>query len=317
MAEPLLELQGVSMAFGGLEVVDDLDLHVDEGEIVSVIGPNGAGKTTLFNLDHRRLRADGGDIRLRRREHHRASQPHKITRLGDRPHVPDAAALPEHVGARERDGRRLRAHEGRRVPLDAAHARACAREERGDPRRSPRSSSSFFGERLMGYRWDQPAYSLSYANRRRLEIARATATEPADPAARRARRRDEPERDARDHRADRAAPHRGRLHDPRDRARHARRRGHLRPRDRARPRRQDRRGHVRAGRDRPARRRGVPRARRRRRPSERRLQPLLKLEGINTYYGQIHILQDVEHRGRARASSSACSAATPPASRRR
>src|SRR5439155_13459228 len=36
----------------------------------------------------------------------------------------------------------------------------------------------FFGERLMGYRWDQPAYSLSYANRRRLEIARATATNP-------------------------------------------------------------------------------------------------------------------------------------------
>src|SRR5207245_7497506 len=34
----------------------------------------------------------------------------------------------------------------------------------------------FFGQRLMGYRWDQPAFSLSYANRRRLEIARATAT---------------------------------------------------------------------------------------------------------------------------------------------
>ena len=36
----------------------------------------------------------------------------------------------------------------------------------------------FFGERLMGYRWDQPAYVLSYANRRRLEIARAIATRP-------------------------------------------------------------------------------------------------------------------------------------------
>ncbi len=50
MAEKLLDLQGISMAFGGLQVVSGLDLHVDEGEIVSVIGPNGAGKTTLFNL---------------------------------------------------------------------------------------------------------------------------------------------------------------------------------------------------------------------------------------------------------------------------
>ena len=50
MAEKLLELRGVSMAFGGLTVVDELDLHVDKGEIVSVIGPNGAGKTTFFNL---------------------------------------------------------------------------------------------------------------------------------------------------------------------------------------------------------------------------------------------------------------------------
>ena len=64
----------------------------------------------------------------------------------------------------------------------ASSARSCARPacgaRSGRSRRSPRSGSSFFGERLMGYRWDQPAYSLSYANRRRLEIARATATKP-------------------------------------------------------------------------------------------------------------------------------------------
>jgi len=48
-AAPLLELRGVSLAFGGLKVVSELDLHVAEGEVVSVIGPNGAGKTTLFN----------------------------------------------------------------------------------------------------------------------------------------------------------------------------------------------------------------------------------------------------------------------------
>src|SRR5947209_13225543 len=51
------------------------------------------------------------------------------------------------------------------------------REER-EVARLAEERLSFFGQRLMGYRWDQPAYSLSYANRRRLEIARATATKP-------------------------------------------------------------------------------------------------------------------------------------------
>ena len=62
MDDRLLDLQNVSMAFGGLKVVDDLDLHVDEGEIVSVIGPNGAGKTTLFNLITGVYQPTGGDI---------------------------------------------------------------------------------------------------------------------------------------------------------------------------------------------------------------------------------------------------------------
>ena len=64
MADKLLELQNISKAFGGLTVIQNLDLHVDEGEIVSVIGPNGAGKTTLFNLITGVYRPDSGDIRF-------------------------------------------------------------------------------------------------------------------------------------------------------------------------------------------------------------------------------------------------------------
>ena len=60
----LLELTNVSKAFGGLQVITNLDLHVGEGEIVSVIGPNGAGKTTLFNLITGLFRPDEGDILL-------------------------------------------------------------------------------------------------------------------------------------------------------------------------------------------------------------------------------------------------------------
>jgi ABC-type branched-subunit amino acid transport system ATPase component len=53
-----------------------------------------------------------------------------------------------------------------------------ARREEREVNRVAEEKLAFFGQRLMGYRWDEPAYSLSYANRRRLEIARATATEP-------------------------------------------------------------------------------------------------------------------------------------------
>lgn len=64
MTERVLELTGVHKAFGGLSVIADLDLHLDDGQIVSVIGPNGAGKTTLFNLITGVYTPDAGDIRV-------------------------------------------------------------------------------------------------------------------------------------------------------------------------------------------------------------------------------------------------------------
>ncbi|MGH3014861.1 MAG: ATP-binding cassette domain-containing protein, partial [Gaiellaceae bacterium] len=77
----LLELREVSKAFGGLDVISRLDLHVDEGEIVSVIGPNGAGKTTLFNLVTGIYRPDGGDI-LFDGKSIVGKEPHRIAQLG-------------------------------------------------------------------------------------------------------------------------------------------------------------------------------------------------------------------------------------------
>src|SRR5919107_345828 len=77
----LLELRGVSKSFGGLSVIQELDLHVDESEIVSVIGPNGAGKTTLFNLITGVYRPDRGVILLDGRSLV-GLPPHKITQRG-------------------------------------------------------------------------------------------------------------------------------------------------------------------------------------------------------------------------------------------
>ena len=59
---PILELVGVSRRFGGLSVIDDLDLRVEPGEIVGIIGPNGAGKTTLFNVIGGVLPPSGGKL---------------------------------------------------------------------------------------------------------------------------------------------------------------------------------------------------------------------------------------------------------------
>ena len=81
MATRLLELKRVSKAFGGLQVISDLDFHVDEHEIVSVIGPNGAGKTTLFNLVTGVYTPDHGDI-LFEGESIVGLPPNRITRKG-------------------------------------------------------------------------------------------------------------------------------------------------------------------------------------------------------------------------------------------
>src|SRR5437016_1762748 len=61
---PLLELRGVTKHFGGLAAVQDVDLRIMPGEIISIIGPNGAGKTTVFNLITGIYRVSSGQVSL-------------------------------------------------------------------------------------------------------------------------------------------------------------------------------------------------------------------------------------------------------------
>jgi branched-chain amino acid transport system ATP-binding protein len=170
---PLLELRDVTKDFGGLRVVDHLNLHVAEGEIVSVIGPNGAGKTTVFNLVTGIFRPDSGDIVF---EGQKISglPPHTITRRGIARTFQTLRlflnmTVLENVMAAEYGHTKATVFESMlqlpRARREEKRIRALAEEK-----------LAFFGQRLAGYRFDQPAYSLSYANRRRLEIARAMAT---------------------------------------------------------------------------------------------------------------------------------------------
>ena len=175
MGEKLLDLRGVSMAFGGLKVIDDLDLHVDEGEIVSVIGPNGAGKTTLFNLVTGVYQPTDGDI-IFAGSSIKGLEPHQITRRGIA-RTFQTLRLFLNMSVRENVMAAAYSHTKAGVFRSMLRTPGMRREE-VEIRELAEKRLAFFGERLMGYRWDQPAYSLSYANRRRLEIARATAANP-------------------------------------------------------------------------------------------------------------------------------------------
>jgi branched-chain amino acid transport system ATP-binding protein len=171
----LLELKAVDKSFGGLRVIADLDLVVNEHEIVSVIGPNGAGKTTLFNLITGIYEPDDGDILLEGRSII-GLEPHQINRLGI---ARTFQTLRLFLNMSVRENVMAAAYGRTKAGVVRSMLRTPGmRREEQEIRRLAEENLSFFGERLKGYRWDQPAYSLSYANRRRLEIARAMATGP-------------------------------------------------------------------------------------------------------------------------------------------
>jgi branched-chain amino acid transport system ATP-binding protein len=171
----LFELKDVTKSFGGLRVVDGLSLVVDEGEIVSLIGPNGAGKTTVFNLvtgiyapDEGEIRFDGRDIA--------GLAPHTITKRGIA-RTFQTLRLFLNMSVKENVMAAAYGHTKSSV-LESMLRLPRARREEREIARMAEEKLAFFGQRLMGYRWDQPAYSLSYANRRRLEIARAMGANP-------------------------------------------------------------------------------------------------------------------------------------------
>jgi branched-chain amino acid transport system ATP-binding protein len=169
----MLELRSVSKRFGGLSVITELDLEVKDGEIVSVIGPNGAGKTTLFNLVTGVYQPDSGDI-LFEGESVLGLEPHEITARGIA-RTFQTLRLFLNMTVKENVMAAAWSHTKAGIFRSILRTPGMRREER-EISQLAEERLAFFGERLMGYRWNQPAYSLSYANRRRLEIARATAT---------------------------------------------------------------------------------------------------------------------------------------------
>ncbi len=175
MSERLLTIDNLSVTFGGLHALRDLNFHVDEGEIVSVIGPNGAGKTTFFNMISGMVTPTAGGIDFEG-ESLIGLDPNQVTARGIARTFQNVRlfanmTILENVMVAQH----CRTKQGAWGALFQTHA---FREEEKAIREHGEHVLSFFGSRLVGYRLDQPASVLSYANRRRLEIARAMATKP-------------------------------------------------------------------------------------------------------------------------------------------
>lgn len=176
MTEPdvVLQLRGLSCRFGGLMAVEKLDLSVNRGQIVSLVGPNGAGKTTVFNLVSGILKPSAGAIEMRGRQ--LVGQPsHRITRLGVARTFQNIRVFPQLT---VRENILLGTHHWTRSGMIGSvtlwpQARRAEREAHAEVDRA----IELFRERLEP-RLDDPAFSLSYANRRRTEIARALAARP-------------------------------------------------------------------------------------------------------------------------------------------
>ena len=171
----LLEIDQLSLSFGGLRAISELDLQVSENEIVSIIGPNGAGKSSVFNVISGVYLPNEGDVRLGG-ESIVGYKPHKIARKGIA-RTFQSLRLFQNMSVKE-NVKAATYGNTKASPLESILRLPRARREEREVDALATEVLSFFGERLAGYRWDQPAYVLSYANRRRLEIARALATRP-------------------------------------------------------------------------------------------------------------------------------------------
>ncbi len=174
VSNALLELGKVTKHFGGLAAVQDVDLQVNPREIVSIIGPNGAGKTTVFNLITGIYRPTSGDVRLEGRSLVGLSPDQVvkrgITRTFQNIRLFNNMTVIENVlvGLHTQ----LKAN----VLGSLFHTPAVLHEE-VDARKRAIDLLSFFGSELV-VRQEEYVINLSYAAKRRVEVARALASKP-------------------------------------------------------------------------------------------------------------------------------------------
>ena len=170
--EPLLEVDHVTLRFGGVVALNDVDFTLYKGEILGLIGPNGAGKTTCFNAMTGIYQPTEGQIRFLGQKIS-GKKRHQITRMGMARTFQNIRLFPE-----------MTALENVQVGADAHHKTSVISALLRLPRHwKEEREGREKAERLLDFvgiskRRHEFARNLSYGEQRRLEIARALATDP-------------------------------------------------------------------------------------------------------------------------------------------
>jgi branched-chain amino acid transport system ATP-binding protein len=157
----MLEGRAVSKHFGGLKAVDNVDFHLDEGEILGLIGPNGAGKTTLFSVVASSIPPTSGEVRMEGAVIS-GRAPHQTVRRG---------VCRTHQIVRPFSNLTVREN----VLVGSYYGQTVTARKGADQSARAATLLDFVG--LAG-RLEQSPGSLTLADRKRLELARALATEP-------------------------------------------------------------------------------------------------------------------------------------------
>jgi branched-chain amino acid transport system ATP-binding protein len=167
----LLEVQDVSVRFGGIVALDDLSFTIDEGHICGLIGPNGAGKTTMFNVVSRiyepqagRVVFDGHDLL--------AVPAHGIAGLGIARTFQNLALFPR---LSVLENVMVGAHARSRVNFATAPFRVGVRREE---RKLTQDAMDILGSLGLAQHALRPATGLPYGTLKRIELARAMAARP-------------------------------------------------------------------------------------------------------------------------------------------
>jgi branched-chain amino acid transport system ATP-binding protein len=172
MSEKLLELKNTTIKFGGITALNEVNFHVNKGEICALIGPNGAGKTTVFNVVTGVYPITSGEI-LFKGESLADKKRHQVTKMGlartfqNVRLFGDMTALENVLTATD-------VHKKTGL-VRALFGTKLNRQEEKESRQRALELLQFMG---IDHRADQLAKNLPYGDQRRLEIARALGTEP-------------------------------------------------------------------------------------------------------------------------------------------